>query len=185
MLALFQKHIGEIFRPSSAIGAVFYALIFLIAASLLSTFLRASVERILKKDTHRHIDRIYAIFLTKLGIVGIYALFIILYTRTIPALHSLATLLLAGVSVISLVVGLAAQNTLGNIVAGIAILFYRPFRTGDTIIVAVPGGAEKGTVDQISLGYTILLTENNRQIMVPNGVALGQTIIKLPPPQHQ
>lgn len=180
MIAWLEKNSLDIFRPTSALGTVFYAAVFLFAATLSAAFLRASVNKILKKDAHRRIDRTYAIFLTKLGVVGIYGLFIVLYAHLIPSLHSLATLLLTEVSVISLVLGLAAQNTLGNIVAGIAILFYRPFLVGDTIIVAIPGGSEKGVVEQISLGYTILLAKDNRQIMVPNGVALAQTIIKLP-----
>ncbi len=87
-------------------------------------------------------------------------------------LHSIATALLTGVSVVSVVFGLAAQNTLGNLVAGIAVLLYRPFQVGDTIQVVAPKGNEIGMVDSISLGYTILITSDHRRVMVPNSAVI-------------
>ncbi len=169
----------DFFRPVSPLGVVFYAVLFFIAAATAASFFRSAVERILEKDSRRRIDRTYAIFLTKFGVLSIYGLFFVFYAQLIPSLHSVAAFLLTGASIVSLTVGLAAQNTLGNMVAGVAILIYRPFHVGDIIRVAVPGGADQGIVEQISLGYTTLLTEDQRSILVPNGVILGQTIIKI------
>ena len=59
----------------------------------------------------------------------------------------MGTALLAGASVASVVIGLAAQSTLGNLVAGIAITIYRPFRLGDTLQVATPTGTDIGVVE--------------------------------------
>ena len=56
------------------------------------------------------------------------------------------TALLAGVSVASIVVGLAAQNTLSNLVAGFSLLLYRPFHIGDRVQLGTPRGASIGTV---------------------------------------
>lgn len=56
---------------------------------------------------------------------------LILYAHLIPVLRSMGTALLAGASVASVVIGLAAQSTLGNLVAGVSITIYRPFRLGD------------------------------------------------------
>ncbi len=170
---------GYFFHLVSLWNAVFYGVLFFMAAGALAFFFRSAVERILKKDSARRIDRTYAIFLTKFGVLSIYGFFFVLYTQLIPSLHSIAAFLLTGASIISLTVGLAAQNTLGNMVAGLAILIYRPFHVGDTIRVSVPGGADQGVVEQISLGYTTLSTEDQRRILVPNGVMLGQTIIKI------
>jgi small-conductance mechanosensitive channel len=183
MIDWFKLHSLEFFSPASALGAVFYAAVFLFAAGVCAELLRGAVKRLLQKDAHKRIDLTYAIFLTKFGVIAVYGVFAMFYAHLIPALHSFATLLLTGASIVSVVLGLAAQSTLGNMVSGIAILFYRPFRVGDTIIVAVPGGSEKGIVQQISLGYTVIVTEDHRRIMVPNGVALGTTIINLTPSQ--
>ena len=86
--------------------------------------------------------------------------------------------LLAGVSVVSVIFGLAAQNTLGNLVAGIAVLLYRPFRVGDLIQVTAPRGNEIGEVESISLGYTILVTSDHRRVMVPNSAVMSQTTVE-------
>ena len=47
---------------------------------------------------------------------------LVLYAHLIPALRSMGTALLTGVSVVSVIIGLAAQNTLGNLIAGISLL---------------------------------------------------------------
>ena len=103
----------------------------------------------------------------------------ILYAHLIPELRSLGTALLAGASIASVVIGLAAQSTLGNLVAGISITLYRPFRLGDTIQVAAPTGTEIGCVEMISLGYTTLRTADGRLVVVPNALAASQVSINL------
>jgi small conductance mechanosensitive channel len=77
------------------------------------------------------------------------------------------------------VIGLAAQSTLGNLVAGIAITIYRPFRLGDRLQVATPTGTEIGVVQLISLGYTTLRTEDGRQVVLPNSLAASQVTLNL------
>jgi small-conductance mechanosensitive channel len=91
----------------------------------------------------------------------------------------MGTALLAGASVASVVIGLAAQSTLGNLVAGIAITIYRPFRLGDTLQVATPTGTDIGTVELISLGYTTLRAAAGHLIVLPNSSAASQVVINL------
>jgi len=177
----FLKHLidHDLLNPRTGMGAIFYGALLLTAASVLAAVLRAAVHDLLSRDTNHHIDRTYALFLTQFIQIGIFVVFVILYTHIIPALHTLAMALLAGVSVVSVVFGLAAQNTLGNLVAGIAVLLYRPFRVGDTIQVAAPRGNEIGEVESISLGYTVLITSDHRRVMVPNSAVMNQTTVNL------
>ena len=91
----------------------------------------------------------------------------------------MGTALLAGASVASVVIGLAAQSTLGNLVAGVSITIYRPFRLGDKLQVAAPTGTETGTVELISLGYTTLRTFDGRLVVLPNSIAACQVSINL------
>jgi small-conductance mechanosensitive channel len=81
--------------------------------------------------------------------------------------------------VISIVVGLAAQSTLGNLVAGFSLLLYRPFRVGDRLQVSAPTGVESGTVESLSLGYTVLKTYDNRRIVLPNSGIANQVTVNL------
>ena len=113
------------------------------------------------------------------GSALIWVIMLILYAHLIPVLRSMGTALLAGASIASVVIGLAAQSTLGNLVAGISITIYRPFRLGDTIQVASPTGTEIGVVENISLGYTTLRTADGRFVVVPNALAASQVSINL------
>jgi len=169
----------DILNPATLWGALFYGTLSFITATVLAGLLRLTVHKALNRDQDRLVDRTYALFLAQLGQISIYVIIFILYTHLIPPLHSLATALLTGASVVSIVVGLAAQGTLGNLVSGIAVVLYRPFRVGDTIQVIAPKGFEIGVVEKITLGYTVLVTEDHRRVMMPNSLVLTQTTVNL------
>ena len=91
----------------------------------------------------------------------------------------LSTALLASVSVASIVIGLAAQSTLANFVAGFSLIFYRPFRLGDRIQINAPTGLETGIVEDVSLGYTVLQTFDNRRVIISNSVISNTVMVNL------
>jgi small-conductance mechanosensitive channel len=163
--------------PSSLIGALAYLLLFVILAYVLSRLLRSAVHASMTRAGH--LDRTTISFLQQMLTALIWVIMLILYARLIPVLRSLGTALLAGASVASVVIGLAAQSTLGNLVAGVSITIYRPFRLGDTLQVAAPTGTEIGVVEQISLGYTTLRAPAGHLIVVPNSLAASQVTINL------
>lgn len=72
-----------------------------------------------------------------------------------------------------LAVGLALKDTLANVGAAVLIIFFRPFKVGDSIETA---GA-MGTVKVINLFSTTLSTPDNRSIIIPNGSLIGGNII--------
>ena len=171
--------------PDSLVGALIYLAIFVVAASLLARGLRAAVHAAMIRQGH--LDRTTISFLQQIGTAAIWVLVLILYAHLIPVLRAMGTALLAGASVASVVIGLAAQSTLGNLVAGVSITLYRPFRLGDRLLVTAPTGTETGTVELISLGYTTLRTFDGRLVVLPNSIAASQVIINLgeastPPP---
>ena len=102
----------------------------------------------------------------------------ILYANVIPELHAFGTALLAGASVASVLVGLAAQSTLGNMIAGLSLLMYRPFQIGDSVQLTVPAGVQTGKIEDLTLGYTVIKTQENNEIVVPTSVMASQAIIK-------
>src|ERR1700749_1992035 len=167
----------QIFRPDSLIGAIIYFVLFFGAAMLLSRVLRSAVHAAMTRAGH--LDRTTISFLQQILSALIWVVMLILYAHLIPVLRSLGTALLAGASVASVVIGLAAQSTLGNLVAGVSITIYRPFRLGDTLQVAAPTGTEIGVVELISLGYTTLRAPAGHLIVVPNSLAASQVTINL------
>src|SRR5690625_6156333 len=101
------------------------------------------------------------------------------FAHAVPQLRSLGTALLAGVSIASVVIGLAAQSTLSNFIAGISLLLYRPFRVQDRIQVNAPTGVETGVVEAVTLGYTVLRTLDRRRVVVPNALIANQVTVNL------
>ena len=164
-------------HPDTLIGALVYLVIFVLIAQLLSRGLRIAVGGALVRRTH--LDRTTMIFLQQFGIAVIWVVMLILYAHLIPVLRSLGTALLTGASIASVVIGLAAQSTLGNLVAGVAITLYRPFRLGDRLQVSAPTGTEIGNVETLSLGYTTLRTDDGRFVVLPNSIAASQVTINL------
>ncbi len=69
-------------------------------------------------------------------------------------------------------IGLAFQGSLSNFAAGVMLLTFRPFKSGDF----VNAGGTAGTVDEIDLFSTQLNTPDNRRIIVPNSAIFGSTI---------
>jgi small conductance mechanosensitive channel len=164
-------------KPDTLIGALAYLVIFILVAQLLSRTLRAAVHAAMTRKGH--LDRTTISFLQQMGSAMIWVIFLILYAHLIPVLRSMGTALLAGASVASVVIGLAAQSTLGNLVAGVSITIYRPFRLGDTLQVTAPTGTEIGVVELISLGYTTLRAQDGHLIVLPNSIAASQVTINL------
>lgn len=84
------------------------------------------------------------------------------------------TALLAGAGIGAMAIGMAAQNTLSDIIAGILILSGAPYRVGDIVYVK---DNLKGRVTQIGLRNTRLVTQNNVEIIVPNTIMGTSQII--------
>lgn len=82
------------------------------------------------------------------------------------------TSLVAILSVVSLAVSLAVQNTLSNVVGSMTLLGTHPFKVGDYVEL----GSDAGTVEEITLNYTKLVTPDGRRIYIPNSDAAASRI---------
>ncbi|MBL8002336.1 MAG: mechanosensitive ion channel family protein [Flavobacteriales bacterium] len=104
-------------------------------------------------------------------IVGVLAFIGIIYS--IPALKNFAITLFAGAGILVAFIGLAAKDAFGNIISGVFIVSFKPFRVGDLISV---GDKFTGTVEDITLRHTVLNTFENRRIIIPNAI-IGDEVI--------
>ena len=173
VLGLFVR--GEFIDPTTLVGAAFYAFLFILVAWFLARLVRAGVRRI----GYLLNDQAACTLLTRLGQVVVYSLAVILYFNAIPQLHSVGTALLASAGVASILFGLAAQTTLSNLVSGFALLLYQPFEVGDRVQLSAPTGLETGVIDEMTMGYILVRTSDDRHIVVPNSVASQQIVVKL------
>jgi len=92
---------------------------------------------------------------------------------------------LASAGIVGLALGLAAKDTLSNIFAGVSIVADSPYKTGDFIII---DSGERGVVTHIGLRSTRLLTRDDVEVTIPNGILGNSKIINEaggPSPKHR
>jgi small conductance mechanosensitive channel len=124
------------------------------------------------------------------GTAGTVGFLIRLFTMVVATVFALRiagigprTLALGG-AFTAVVVGLAAQQTLGNLFAGTVLISARPFRVGERVRMQGGGlaGTVEGVVSSLGLLYTTLASGDD-QIMVPNSVVLNVAIVPLREPE--
>lgn len=94
-------------------------------------------------------------------IVAIIALATVL--MTFPRIRQLGTTILASAGIIGIVVGMAAQKTIGTFIAGLQIAFTQPIRLDDVVIVE----NEWGRVEEITLTYVVVKIWDLRRLVIP------------------
>ncbi len=103
----------------------------------------------------------------------VYSLALVFVFREIPALANLGTALFAGAGVLAAVIGFASQKAFSNIISGVFILLFRPFKVGDAVSV----GGRAGVIEDITLRHTVIKDYENRRVIMPNSVISDETIV--------
>jgi small conductance mechanosensitive channel len=144
-------------------------------ALILSYFARKALNRYaLHSSKGLNVSPTNFRLLQTLASLIIYILALIIVFQLIPGLEKLGTTLLASAGILSVIIGLAAQQTFGNIISGIFILIYKPFRVGDYVEL---NNGKNGIVEDINLRFTILRSDDNRRMIIPNTLISNQVII--------
>lgn len=106
-----------------------------------------------------------------LSVIGI-SLRVLLVITVISMVGIKITSFVALLGAAGLAVGLAFQGSLSNFASGVLILIFRPFNVGDFI----DSQGNKGFVSEIELLYTVIKTEDNRKIVMPNSAVYSNII---------
>ena len=102
------------------------------------------------------------------GLIGIWSVL-----SVFPATEQVASAFLASSAVLAVIAGLALTTPLGNLGSGVLLAFTQPVRLGDRITV----DDHTGIVEDISLSYTALKTDEGRRIFVPNTRMVSTTLV--------
>lgn len=137
---------------------IFAALVFIVGFKLVNFV----CKRIRNRKLLKGIDDSAASFLA--SFISI-ALKIIVTVTVITILGVPMSSVIALIASAGVAIGLAVQGALSNLVGGLMILLFRPFRVGDY----VEAQSVSGTVREVSVFYTVLVTPDNKVITVPNG----------------
>ncbi|HEX7770032.1 MAG TPA: mechanosensitive ion channel domain-containing protein, partial [Dokdonella sp.] len=148
-------------------GRLLVALLILLIGWWVARRIAAAVQRVLVRGGA---DPMLGSFLRNVVFVLLFVLVLVgaLDRAGVPTASLLAALGAAG-----LAIGLALQGSLSNLAAGVLLMVFRPFRVGQYVEVA----GVAGTVQEVSLMHTRLLTPDNREIVVPNAKVAGDAIV--------
>ena len=166
----FQRYIDEYLPGVVAFGLrVLMALVLFFIGSRLIKLLRRIVRRSMERagadvGVMQFIDSILKAFLYFVLVMLIASSFGVDTTSVVALVGS------AG-----LAAGLALQGSLANFAGGVLLLMVRPFKVGDYIIQ----GDLEGTVSEIQMIYTYLLTPDNRKVVIPNGKLADNSLINV------
>lgn len=137
------------------------AVIVILVGIRIIKFVRKQVRKILEKT---NLDEGLKQFLDHLFNVFLYFVLIMLVLGTFGIT---ASSVIAIIGSVGLSIGLALQGTLSNFAGGVLILLLKPFVVGDYIKEDTNGN--EGTVSEIQLFYTKLVTVDNKTVILPNG----------------
>ena len=101
-----------------------------------------------------------------------YLLFIIILIAALGKVGVQTASIVAVIGAAGLAIGLALQGSLSNFAAGVLIVAFRPFKSGDYVEI----GGVAGSVESIQIFQTILVTPDNKMVVVPNGGVIGSPI---------
>jgi len=175
MNQLFTVLQRDLLNPATLLGAAFYGLVFLVISMVVVRL----VGRFSRRMESHFTDVTGIAFASAFVKVLVFLVGFIIYAHLIPALRALGTTLLTGVSVVSIVLGLAAQNTLSNLIAGLSLVLYRPISIGDSVQLSTPKGLVTARVEQVSLGYSHLRDTDGHEIIVPNSVMISTVMVRV------
>ena len=140
-----------------------------LARQVMNRFIRIASDKLNTDPTsYKFLKHLITATITLLGLgLAIYS---------IPTLKALAISLFAGAGIIAVIVGFASQAAFANIVSGIFIVIFKPFRIGDRINIS--GKSEySGIVEDITLRHTVIRNYENRMVIMPNSVISNETVV--------
>jgi small conductance mechanosensitive channel len=149
-------------------------LIFIATVVLATLFSRGMKRFITQSSTALDNDPTNYQFLRRAITVTIYLVGLSLTVYSIPHLKTLAQSLLAGAGIAAVAIGFASQAALSNVVAGIFIVIFKPFRVNDRITVQ---GTMTGIVEDITLRHTVIRNFENQRVILPNSKISDDVII--------
>lgn len=173
---------------NKTLGIDLFSIIATVATILVILILTRIVAGMVDKALTVHIPRVTAggkvgidvetemtfrTIIRRLLVATIYIVGIIMVIYQIPALSRLAVTLLAGAGVAGIAIGFAAKDSLANVISGIFLAVFHPFRVGDYIDF----NGDYCQVEDLTLRHTTIKTWDGRRIFVPNSIMGNQPIV--------
>ncbi|MFH1821674.1 MAG: mechanosensitive ion channel family protein, partial [Methanobacteriota archaeon] len=138
---------------------------------ILNIIIFRQVKKLVAKEPK--LNTIYS-FVRKLvgGIILLIGVTVVVFA-VFPEARGVTASLFVAAGFVSIVIGLAAQSTLSNLMSGMLIAFSQPFRLGDAVVFK----GDFGFIEDIKLMHTVIRTWDNRRLVVPNGLFQSEVVL--------
>ncbi|MGS0694653.1 mechanosensitive ion channel family protein [Shewanella sp. 0m-4] len=146
---------------------ILFAIIIFVIGKFLSNIAKKLTTKLLKK---RKVDTTVVSFVANMAWALVFVFTIV---ATLGQIGVQTASLVAVIGAAGLAVGLALQGSLSNFAAGVLMVLFRPCRVGDYVEAA----GIAGTVDEITIFSTRLLTPDNKVVIAPNSAMMNGTIV--------
>jgi small conductance mechanosensitive channel len=146
------------------------AVVTLVAVSLVQTWFKRNIH----ERTANDLDTTSYKFLRYVAIFGVYFFGALLILIAFESMRTFAATALGGAGVLAVIAGVASQEALSNLVGGLFIIAFKPFKLGDVIKI---DELMVGTVSDITLRHTIIRNFENKMIVIPNAIINKEKLI--------
>jgi len=146
---------------------VLAAIVIFVVGRWVSKFISSLIRRMMRKS---NVDQTVRRFVANMAYIALMA-FVVL--AALSQLGIQTTSFIAVLGAAGLAIGLALQGSLANFAAGFLMIIFRPFRVGDYI----EGAGVAGTVEEIQIFTTTMVTPDNKTVIIPNAALTGDNIV--------
>lgn len=123
------------------------------------------INRTIRRKRKKNVTTLL-MFIKRIKKLILYSLMILLCLEQFDAFHKFSITVLSGLGIGSVVLGLAAQESMKNFFGSLALVIGDAYEVGDFIECSMQGVS--GTVEDITMRHTIIRTINNRRVIIPN-----------------
>lgn len=146
------------------------AVVTIATAAIVNMWFLGTIRRKIRKNE----DPTSYKFFRYLVVIVIYFTGILFGLLAFPSLRGVAQTALGGAGIIALVAGIASQEALSNLIGGVFIISFKPFKIGDIIKIT---DSMVGTVTDITLRHTVIRNFENKMIVIPNAIINKEKLI--------
>lgn len=152
----------------------FIAIVLIVIVTMVvNTVLDKLIDRTIRRKRKKNVTTLL-MFIKRIKKLVLYGLMILLALGQFDAFHKFSVTLLSGLGIGSVVLGLAAQESLKDFFGSFALVIGDAFEVGD--FIECPNQGVSGTVEDITMRHTIIRTINNRRVIIPNSQMNSYTI---------
>lgn len=167
--------LSSYFNLNDGFGITVYSLTVILICWIFSRISRAIVIFFLRKRLTKEKFGVTRLKFTRNSlrfIFGLLGFLIIIFT--VPVFRKQAGYIFSGAGILAAIVGFAAKDAISNLIGGLFIVLFRPFRIGDYIKL---NDERMGIIDDITLRHTIISTFENKRLIIPNSVISTESVL--------